>query len=182
LKKAPLQVNKECGSFILLVLVLTSFLAGLSLLGFRNTIQSSKLTTGFTNNKLAFSRAQIALNEAQSHINSGQVYQINTDLSPVDSGHYPQLLGVRLLTTRVIMNEISAWRDNKYVVVKSTAKKEIVSSYIVEKLLLNGVDGKAQYFRVTVKGFDHEGLNLVTLQTIVRDRDQLKRLSWLHIP
>lgn len=185
-KKTPLPVNKESGSFILLVLVLTSFLAGLSLLGFRNTIQSSKLATAFINNKLAFSRAQVALNEAQSRIKLRQVYKINADLTPVDFGNYPQLLGTRLLTTRALLDEKGAWRDKKYVVLnwqlKSTAEKELVSSYIVEKLLLSDVDGKEQYFRVTVNGFDHEGLNQVTLQTIVRNRDQLDRLSWLQIP
>jgi len=175
-------VNKECGSFILLVLLLTSFLAGLSLLGFRNTIENSKLTTGFINNKLAFSRAQVALNEAQSRINLRQVYKINADHSPVELGNYPQLLGTSLLTTRALLDDKGVWGDNQYVVVTSTADKKIVSSYIVEKLSLSDVDGKKQYFRVTVKGFDQEGLNLVTLQTIVRSREQLERLSWLQIP
>jgi len=177
-----LLANKECGSFILLVLVLTSFLAGLSLLGFRNTIQSSKLTTGFINNKLAFSRAQVALSTAQSRIKLGQVYKVNAGSSPVDLGNYPQLMGTRVLTTRVLLDEKEVWRDDQYVVIRSNAEKEIVSSYIVEKLLLSDVDGKGQYFRVTVKGFDYEGLNIVTLQTIVRKHDQLIRLSWLQIP
>jgi len=181
-----LPVNKESGSFILLVLVLTSFLAGLSLLGFRNTIQSSKLTTEFINNKLAFLHAQVALYQAQSRIKRGQIYEIKTDYSPVDLANYPQLLGIRLLTTRVLLDEKGLWRDNQYVVLnwqlKSTSEKELVSSYIVEKLLLGDVEGKVQYFRVTAKGFDYDGINQVTLQAIVRSRDQLERLSWLQIP
>jgi len=186
LQKTPLPVNKESGSFILLVLVLTSFLAGLSLLGFRNTIQSSKLTTEFINNKLAFLHAQVALYQAQSRIKRGQIYEIKTDYSPVDLANYPQLLGIRLLTTRVLLDEKGLWRDNQYVVLnwqlKSTSEKELVSSYIVEKLLLGDVEGKVQYFRVTAKGFDYDGINQVTLQAIVRSRDQLERLSWLQIP
>ena len=181
-----MPVNKECGSFIILVLVLTAFLAGLSLLGFRNTIQSSKLATGFINNKLAFSRARVALNTAQSRIRLGQVYKVNADFSPVNSGNYPQLLGTRVLTARVLLDKKEVWRDKQYVVLnwqlKSTFEKELVSSYIVERLLLSDVNGKVQYFRVTAKGFDYDGLNRVTLQAIVRDRDQLERISWLQIP
>lgn len=139
LRVSPLPVNKQGGSFILLVLVMTGFLAGLSLLGFKNTIQSSKLTAGFINNKLVFSRAQAAMNTAQTHLENTKT---------------------------------------QHTEVKSSA----LSSYMIEKLLLAGADTNTQYYRVTTKGFDQEGLNVVTIQAIIRESDQLVRVSWQQLP
>jgi len=180
-------VNKQRGSFILLVLVLTSFLASLSLLGMKNTIQNSKLTAGFISYKLAFSRAEVALKKAEKQLRMDEQLHIKAAEIVEAKGHKGKITQDRLIISRVLLDDRRIWHDNKQTVVEAAKLAEyssvtVTASYRVEKLLLVSKDGTTHYYRVTATGFDREGLSVVSLQTIVSYQDKLQRVSWQQIP
>lgn len=176
--------KRQFGSIMLFALVIIALLAGLSLLSMKNTTHASKLTQGFANYQLAFVRAEIALKMAEKSLQHHALLSRNNQGVMAMPGIYLQL-NAPLSSTSNRAKDREKWLDEKYMVLQfddiNSRSTNAVSSYFVEKLLLESLDLKTQYFRVTARGVDKAGVNTVILQTIIRFNDQITRISWLQL-
>ena len=174
-------LNKQAGTIILFVLVMTAFLANLSLLGMKNSLHSRKLTRSLIGYQLALQRAEPALLQGESQLSQNASYLVGQQGRPAEPGKYPQLFGTTLLTTRLVLDKNGRWLDARYVH-PTVLKGQVISSYITEKLLLKVGDTNAHYFRITAKGWGFAGNRAVVIQTIIRQQEQLVRVSWQQLP
>lgn len=172
-------MDKQKESFMLFTLMIVSLLASVSLLGMKNTIQSTHLAQSYHSYYFAIERAESALSAANKSINGQREYKLDSLNKPLGKGLYPQFIESDNLTYSAwqFVKARNLWRQPEYTVVQTDGEnKEFISSYIIEKL--NSSQSDYLLYRITAMAVGLSQDSSVVLQSLVMAGGEKRRLSW----
>jgi Tfp pilus assembly protein PilX len=184
----PGLASRQKGLFLLLTLVLIAFVASVSLIGMQNAINNTKLVQSFMSHSLALQRAEQALLIAEKALDSKRQFILRSDDKPLNLGLYPQFMDTSsgLTSAWSKLESENLWQNPAYLVVQFSrgpviGPSPIISSYIIERLVVSHVSLSHNYYRITAFGRGYGSLSEVLLQSIVEVTQKKRRVSWQKI-